>query len=41
LAREGKYEYEFVPETGHLLQIERPEECRAAMLSFLAAQGLA
>lgn len=41
LAREGKYEYEFVPETGHLLQIERPEECRAAMLSFLGAHGLA
>ena len=41
LAREGGYDYEFVPETGHLLQIERPEECREAMLSFLRAQKLA
>jgi pimeloyl-ACP methyl ester carboxylesterase len=35
LAREGGYEYEAVPETGHLLQIERPDACREAMLSFL------
>ena len=40
LAEEGGYEYEFVPETGHLLQIERPEECREAMLSFLRAKEL-
>lgn len=36
LAREGGYEYEAVPETGHLLQIERPDACREAMLSFLS-----
>jgi pimeloyl-ACP methyl ester carboxylesterase len=35
LAAEGGYEYEAVPETGHLLQIERPDACREAMLSYL------
>jgi pimeloyl-ACP methyl ester carboxylesterase len=41
LALEGGYEYESVPETGHLLQIERPEACREAMLAFLRKLGLA
>ena len=41
LATEGGYEYEAVPETGHLLQIERPEACREAMLSFLRTLRLA
>jgi pimeloyl-ACP methyl ester carboxylesterase len=41
LAREGGYEYEAVPETGHLLQIERPDACREAMLSFLREHSLA
>lgn len=41
LALEGGYDYEFVPETGHLLQIERPDLCRQAMLSFLKTKGLA
>ena len=41
LALEGGYEYEAVPETGHLLQIERPELCREAMLSFLKKLTLA
>jgi pimeloyl-ACP methyl ester carboxylesterase len=41
LAIEGGFEYEIVPETGHLLQIERPEACRDAMLSFLRKLGLA
>ncbi len=40
LAREGGYEYEAVPETGHLLQIERPDACREAMLSNLRKLGL-
>ena len=40
LAAEHGYEYESIPEAGHLLQIERPEECRRAMLSFLAANGI-
>ncbi|MGQ7792474.1 alpha/beta fold hydrolase [Faunimonas sp. B44] len=41
LATENGYEYEAVPQTGHLLQIERPEACRAAMLSFLERLKLA
>ena len=41
LAQEGGYEYEAVPETGHLLQIERPESCRDAMLAFLRKHALA
>jgi pimeloyl-ACP methyl ester carboxylesterase len=28
LARENGYVYESIPQTGHLLQVERPEECR-------------
>ncbi len=35
LALEGGYEYEAVPETGHLVPIERPEVCREAVLGFL------
>ncbi|MYZ47105.1 alpha/beta fold hydrolase [Propylenella binzhouense] len=41
LATENGYEYEAVPKTGHLLQIEQPEACRAAMLSFLEKLKLA
>ena len=41
LAAEGGYEYETVPETGHLLQIERPDASREAMLSFLRKHNLA
>lgn len=41
LGLEGSYDYESVPETGHLLQIERPDACRDAMLAFLAQHGLA
>jgi pimeloyl-ACP methyl ester carboxylesterase len=40
LAEEGGYRYEAIPETGHLLQIERPEASRAAMLSFLDELGI-
>ena len=35
LADDHGYVYEAIPGTGHLLQIQRPEECRRAMLSFL------
>jgi pimeloyl-ACP methyl ester carboxylesterase len=35
LGTEQGYVYEAVPGTGHLMQIEKPEECRSAMLSFL------
>jgi pimeloyl-ACP methyl ester carboxylesterase len=41
LAKEGGYEYESIPETGHLLQIENPQACREAMLSFLRKHALA
>jgi len=41
LARDGDYDYEAVPETGHLLQIERPDACREAMLRFLRKHSLA
>jgi pimeloyl-ACP methyl ester carboxylesterase len=35
LAEEGGYDYEAVAGTGHLLQVQKPEECRRAMLQFL------
>lgn len=41
LAEELGYVYEAIPGTGHLLQIQKPGECRRAMLEFLAAHGLA
>lgn len=41
LALEGGYEYEAVAEAGHLLQIERPDACREALLSFLRKHSLA
>ena len=40
LAEEGGYAYEAIPDTGHLLQVQKPEECRRAMLSFLDAVGV-
>ncbi|MBI2318078.1 MAG: alpha/beta hydrolase [Betaproteobacteria bacterium] len=41
LARENGYAYESIANTGHLLQVERPEECREAMLSYLRELGIA
>ena len=41
LAEDGGYVYECIQGTGHLLQIQKPEECRQAMFSFLAEQGIA
>ena len=41
LARENGYIYESIPQTGHLLQVERPQECRNAMLSYLRELGIA
>lgn len=40
LAEDFGYPYEAVAGTGHLLQIQKPEECRRSMLSFLAENGV-
>jgi pimeloyl-ACP methyl ester carboxylesterase len=40
LAEDFGYVYEAIEGTGHLLQIEKPEECRAAMLRFLDDLGI-
>lgn len=40
LAEEGRYVYEAIPGTGHLLQIQKPQECRRAMLDFLGGLGI-
>ena len=31
-----KVGYDFIPETTHFLQLEKPEECAALMVAFLA-----
>ena len=36
LGIEGGYDYDFVPGTGHLLQIEKPAECAQLVEAFLA-----
>jgi pimeloyl-ACP methyl ester carboxylesterase len=41
LGTEGDYDYAYVEGTGHLLQIERPEECFRITMDFLAKHGLA
>ena len=41
LGIEGGYDYSLVEGTGHLLQIEKPEECIRLTLEFLAKHGLA
>jgi pimeloyl-ACP methyl ester carboxylesterase len=41
LGREGGYDYSFVEGTGHLLQIEKPDECIRLTLEFLGKHGLA
>src|SRR5262249_52682441 len=40
LGIEGGYDYDFVEGTGHLLQIERPDECARLTREFLAKHGL-
>jgi pimeloyl-ACP methyl ester carboxylesterase len=40
LAEDLGYAYEAIPGTGHLLQIQKPVECRRAMLSFLDEHGI-
>jgi len=41
LAEDFGYAYEAVAGTGHLLQIQQPEQCRRSMLEFLAETGVA
>ena len=33
-------DYDFIPETTHFLQLEKPQECVAAMSEFLKERGL-
>jgi len=40
LAQDGGYDYAAVDGAGHLLQIEKPDACREAMITFLRSQGL-
>lgn len=40
LGAEGGYDYNFVAGTGHLLQIEKPQDCAALTVEFLARCGL-
>jgi pimeloyl-ACP methyl ester carboxylesterase len=40
LAEDFGYVYEAIPGTGHMLQIQKPDECRRATLSFLAKLGI-
>ena len=35
-----RVDYDFIPETSHLLQLEKPEECAAAMREFLERHEL-
>ena len=41
LGVEGGYDYDFVEGTGHLLQIEKPQQCVRLTVEFLARHGLA
>lgn len=41
LGTENGYDYDFVPGTGHMLQIEKPEACARLTLSFLRDCGVA
>lgn len=41
LGSEGGYDYAFVEGTGHLLQIEKPQQCVRLTVEFLARHGLA
>jgi pimeloyl-ACP methyl ester carboxylesterase len=40
LGIDGGYDYSFVEGTGHLLQIEKPQECVRLTVEFLAQHGL-
>jgi pimeloyl-ACP methyl ester carboxylesterase len=40
LAEEGGYRYEIIRGAGHMLQLEKPEACRNALISFLDDIGV-
>ncbi len=40
LGTELGYDYQAIPGTGHLLQIEKPVECAAALTGFLSENGI-
>jgi len=40
LGTENGYDYRFVPGTGHMLQLEKPDECAQLTLAFLKECGL-
>ena len=40
LAEDGGYVYQTVAGTGHLMQIQKPEECRDGVLEFLEEKGI-
>jgi pimeloyl-ACP methyl ester carboxylesterase len=40
LAEDFGYVYETIPGAGHMLQIQKPEECRRAVLRFLEELGI-
>ena len=35
-----RVDYDFVPETTHLLQLEEPQACASLMIEFLSSEGL-
>ena len=41
LAEEGGYDYLGIEHVGHLLQLEKPQECAAALVAFLQSHGWA
>jgi pimeloyl-ACP methyl ester carboxylesterase len=41
LGTQGGYDYSFVADTGHLLQIEKPQDCASLTVDFLKRCGLA
>jgi pimeloyl-ACP methyl ester carboxylesterase len=41
LGHENGYDYSFVPGTGHMLQIEKPEACARLTVAYLEERGLA
>jgi pimeloyl-ACP methyl ester carboxylesterase len=40
LGTENEYDYDFVPGTGHLLQIEQPADCARLVEEFVTKCGL-